>query len=174
MKFEKYDLPDLRNLTPAQRKTAIAKHKNSQAREFQKIDVKRDIPNGQPLDGRTAVRQALIQAGGIYNADQIDAVAAVAHSQAATAGTELTLDETFDRLAVDATMLGAAITEVRAVMPEEFVDISRIDKFPETRQFGAKLQLINKYAKRKRSLEQISARAADPASARAARKPRPI
>ena len=152
MATQPYVLPDLRTLSPEDRKIARQKYKASLPKTF--VNTKTAVASRKSaFSDRAAVRIGLVNAGGINGDDEIDEVALLLHSKWASVGENASLEDALNRLATDPAVLAESIAEYREAFPANFVDISHAERMPATsnfqkvKQFQAKTQIINQHAK---------------------------
>jgi hypothetical protein len=145
MKPQPFELPDLRKLSPEERKVAMKKYKASQSDGFNH-NVKADVAARKAgANARITLRVALVNAGGINGDDEIDELIAMLHSRWANAGVEASAEDALQRLASDPVALNETIGHYREAFPANFVDITHAERMPASKQFQAKVQLINRH-----------------------------
>lgn len=124
-----------------------------------RFNAKAVAQNGRPPDPRATIAAELIRAGGNYlNPELVDIVIRVAQAQEYEAGRDTTLEDAASHLTVNATSLRSAVDETKLLVPDEFTDVSRLDRLPEGRRFAAKMKETARVFSNRASADRLSAR----------------
>lgn len=113
------------------------------AQRQHRVDAKPATPARRPPDARAVIGAGLIHAGGNYMNDAvIEAVVSVSQAQASANGGNLDTEEARNRLAVNSEALAKAVEETKLQLPDEFIDVSKLDRLPEERRLIAKMKEV--------------------------------
>jgi hypothetical protein len=145
MATQPYVLPDLRKLSPAQRKTEMKKYQASLSKDFSHQNTKADVAARKSVfNDRIAIRRGLIDIGGLNGDRQVDELAQLLRAKWNSFGHEASDEEALNRLATDPAVFAETVGDYRAKFPRNFVDVASADRMPESKRFQAKVQIINR------------------------------